>query len=191
MFVPTQGQTKVLAAARALVRRRGYAQVSLRQIAAAARYSPAGLYAHFSGLEAILEALADTVRAALALRLEQAAEQSGDPAAQLVAIGQAYVAFALERPSEFELLFRQTRSRKRGAADPSPSSFDLLRRIARQIAPQASPDEIDTACLGLWSTAHGLATLRITHLAGLSCDWATWSRRILLLQVESQLCPGS
>lgn len=188
MFAPNQSQAKVLAAARALVRRRGYADVSLRQIAATARYSPAGLYAHFSGLDDILEALADTVRDELAQRLEAAATAGADPGAQLVAVGMAYIGFALEHPGEFELLFRQTRSRKRGFADPSPSSFDLLRRLAHRLAPHAGAEEIDVACLGMWSTAHGLATLRISHLAGLPCDWEGWSRRILRSQVETLPC---
>jgi AcrR family transcriptional regulator len=188
MFVSTEGQARVLSAARALVRRRGYADVSLRQIAAAARYSPAGLYAHFSGLKGILDALADTVRSELATVLEGAAAGAGEPVAQLVAIGMAYIGFALEYPGEFELLFRHTRSRKKSPADPSPSSFDLLRRIARRGAPDASEEAIDIACLGLWSTAHGLANLRTSHLADIPLDWDAWSRRILQRQAEMLPC---
>ena len=188
MFVSTQGRTKVLSAARALVRRRGYAGVSLRQIAAAAKYSPAGLYAHFPGLAAILENLADCVRSELGQRLEGAAAREPDPLEQMAAVGMAYIAFAVEHPGEFELLFRHTKSRKRSMIDPRPSSFDLLRRIARRIAPDAPPDLIDTACLGLWSTAHGLAVLRITHLSGADFDWEAWSRRIVLSQARALLC---
>jgi AcrR family transcriptional regulator len=190
MFV-SPGQTRVISAARSLVRRRGYAEVSLRQIAAAARYSPAGLYAHFPGRDGILDALADAVRHDLAAALERATAQETDPPAQLVAIGLAYIAFALEHPAEFELLFRSTRSRKRNPTDPLPSSFDLLRRIARRGAPAATADAIDVACLGLWSAAHGLANLRISHLAGVPGDWDAWSRQILRLQVEKLLCPSA
>lgn len=191
MFVThTSGQTRVIAAARALVRRRGYAGVSLRQIAAAARYSPAGLYAHFPGREDILHGLADVVRAELAARLEAAAATEAEPRAQLVAIGLAYIAFAHERPAEFEVLFRFTRSRKRSFTDPQASSMDLLRRIARRVAPGATADEIDVACLGMWATAHGLATLRMVHLAGVPLDWDAWSRQILRTQVEKFPCPS-
>jgi AcrR family transcriptional regulator len=179
MFV-TPGQTRVLSAARALVRKRGYAGVSLRQIAEAAGYSPAGLYAHFPGRLAILDALADAVRTELAARLEQAAV--GEPQAQLVAIGLAYIRFALDQPAEFEVLFRHTRSRKRSRSEPT--SVDLLRRIASEGAPDASPEDIETVCLGLWATAHGLATLRITHLADEPGNWEVWSRRILRAQLE-------
>jgi AcrR family transcriptional regulator len=189
MFV-SPGQTRVISAARTLVRRRGYAGVSLRQIAAAARYSPAGLYAHFRGRDAILDALADAVRRDLAAALERAAAQETDPLTQLVAIGLAYITFAHEHPAEFEVLFRFTRSRKRSWTDPQPSSFDLLRRIVRRGAPTATADAIDVACLGLWSTAHGLANLRISHLAGIPGDWDAWSRQILRRQAEMILCPA-
>jgi AcrR family transcriptional regulator len=187
MFV-TPGQTRILCAARALVRRRGYADVSLRRIAAEADYSPAGLYAHFPSLEAILDALADAIRRELAAALEKAAAAGREPFEQLVEIGMGYIAFALKHPAEFEVLFRYARARKRSSTDPTVSSFDLLRGIARQGAPKASAEEIDVACLGLWSTAHGLATLRISHLAGMPGDWAAWSRRALQTQVETLRC---
>ena len=189
MFV-SPGQTRVISAARSLVRRRGYADVSLRQIAAAAGYSPAGLYAHFPNREGILEALADAVRSDLAAVLERAAVREDEPLEQLVAIGLAYIGFALEHPAEFELLFRSSRSRKRSRTDPTLSSFDLLRRIARRAALAATADAIDVACLGLWSAAHGLANLRISHLAGVPGDWDAWSRQILRLQAEKILCPA-
>ena len=190
MFV-SPGQTRVISAARSLVRRRGYAEVSLRQIAAAAHYSPAGLYAHFPNRDGILDAVADAVRHDLAAILERAAAQQADPLSQLVVIGLAYIDFALEHPAEFELLFRSTRSRKRSRTDPLPSSFDLLRRIARRGAQAATTDAIDVACLGLWSAAHGLANLRISHLAGVPGDWNAWSRQILRQQAEKVLCPTS
>jgi len=191
MFVShTSGQTRVISAARALVRRRGYAGVSLRQIAAAAGYSPAGLYAHFRGREGILHGLADVVRSELAAKLEAAAATEADARAQLVAIGVAYIAFAHEHPAEFEVLFRFTRSRKRSFTDPQASSMDLLRRIARRAAPDVAADEIDVACLGMWAAAHGLATLRMVHLAVIPLDWDAWSRRILRTQAARFLCPS-
>lgn len=187
MFV-SLGQTRVLRAARSLVRKNGYAAVSLRQIAAESGYSPAGLYAHFPGLNGIFEALADAVRQDLAGLLEKAAGEKGDAAAKLVAVGMAYIQFGLSHPAEFELLFHVTRTRKKGRHDPIPSSFDLLRRLARQASPQASADDIDSACMGLWAAAHGLAVLRGVHLSGVDCDWTLWSRRIVAAQVGRFEC---
>jgi len=187
MFV-SPGRARVLSATRSLVRKKGYAAVSLRQIAAEAGYSPAGLYAHFQGLNGIFEALADEVRRDLAAALEKAAQDAGDAADTLVSVGMAYIQFGLSHPAEFDLLFHVTRSRKKSRQDPLPSSFDLLRRLARRISPQASADDIDGACLGLWSAAHGLAVLRGVHLSGVDCDWQAWSRRILAAQIGRLTC---
>lgn len=185
---PTAGQLRVLSAARSLIKNRGYAEVSLRQIAAEAGYSPAGIYAHFPGWEGILHGLAEVVRGELSAKLKEAAGQEADPGAQLVAIGLAYIAFAQAHPAEFDVLFRFTRSRKRAQTDPHPSSFDLLRQIARRGAPSATADEVDSACLGLWSTAHGLANLKMAHLADVPLDWDGYARRIFRNQIESLLC---
>lgn len=184
----SDGQARVIAATRALVRRRGYAEASLRQIAAEAGYSPAGLYAHFPGREAILDALADEVRHELLARLVRASRDDTLPAERLVEVGMAYIGFALEHPAEFELLFRFARSRKKSRSDPRASALDFLRTLARAAAPKANEDSIDAACLGLWSTVHGLASLRMVHLADFKLDWDGWSRRILRSQAEALLC---
>lgn len=183
----TEGQRRVLKAARALVRKKSYAQVSLRDIASASGYSPAGLYAHFRGRDAILDALAGEVRAELGAALEAALREGAAPEESLVDVGCAYVGFAMARPAEFELLFRWTRSKKQHRADPSASPFDLLRRLARGARPDLDEEAIDTACLGLWSAAHGLAALRTSHLAGFPGDWALWCRRILEDHVRGAL----
>jgi len=184
----TDGQTRVLRATRTLVAKRGYADVSLRDIAANAGYSPAGVYAHFRSRDAILDALADGVRAELYAELKKGASVEAQAADRLVNIGFAYVEFARLHPAEFELLFRWTRSRRRGRTDRRQSPFDLLKNVARQVHPEASEDEIELACLGLWTVAHGLACLRASHLASFSGDWNQWGRQLLRAQVEGALC---
>lgn len=184
MFVErSEGQKRVLKAARALIVKNGYAAVSLRNIAAAAKYSPAGLYAHFEGREAILLALASIVREELHAALLRARSTESDPKAQLVAMGTAYVGFALEHPAEFELLFRHTRSRRKSRDAVEPSTFDLLRDALGAMRPTATAEEIDLAGLGFWCTAHGLAGLRTSHLADFEGDWERWTRRVLEMQL--------
>lgn len=190
MFETTTSQARILDATRQLVRRGGYAVVSLRQIAAAAGYSPAGLYAHFPGREAILDALADSVRVELGAALEAAAAQAagGDAVEQLVSLGQAYIGFAVEHPAEFELLFRYTRSHRQSWNDATPSSLDLVRGIVGGAARETSGEEDNVASLALWATVHGLANLRLFHLAEFDGDWDDWSRQILRRHAEAVLC---
>ena len=192
MFVvPTTGQKRIVRAARILVVKRGYAGVSLRDIASTAGYSPAGLYAHFSGREAILQALADIVRAELQAALNDAVAAESDPVKQLVGLGCTYVSFACAQPAEFELLFRYARSRRKSRAAVTLSTFDLLRSVARRANPTLREDTLDIACLGLWSAAHGLAGLRTSHLADFPGDWNEWTRQVLQSQVEGSLCGRS
>jgi AcrR family transcriptional regulator len=146
------------------------------------------LYAHFRGRDAILEALADEVREELGEALKFGGSKGAMPVDRLVNIGCAYVEFALARPAEFELLFRWTRSRRGSRADRRPSPLDLLKTVAREVRPEASEDEIDLCCLGLWSAAHGLASLRTTHLASFPGDWHAWDEKVLRAQVEGALC---
>ena len=184
----TEGQARILAAARKLVKRRGYPRVSLRDIAAEARYSPAGLYAHFPGRDAIFDTLADCIRAELSTALEGAAATESDPQASLLAIGMAYVTFALEHPAEFDLLFRYTRSRSKGQGNHRSPAFELLRQVTRRATPDASDEHIDLVCLGFWAAAHGFASLRTTHLAKYPGDWDAWTREALRLQIAKVVC---
>ncbi len=189
MFVyQTRGRTRVLRAARALVVKRGHADVSLREIAAAAGYSPAGLYAHFPGRKAILEGLADGVREQLGAALERAGRGVADPIERLMALGLEYVDFAIAHPAEFELLFRWTRSRRRSAADERPSPLDVVRAAMRQALGGRGGTDPELASLGLWATAHGLANLRMSTLAGFPGDFRAWCREILRAQVEGARC---
>lgn len=184
----TEGQARILAAARKLVKRRGYPRVSLRDIAAESRYSPAGLYAHFPGRDAIFDTLADCIRGELATALEQAAATEEDPQASLLAIGLAYVAFAQKHPAEFDLLFRYTKSRSKSPSDRRSPAFELLRKVTRRALPDASDERIDLVCLGFWAAAHGFASLRTTHLAGFPGDWDAWTREALRLQIAKVVC---
>ncbi len=101
----------------------------------------------------------------MATTLECAAAEQAEPPAQLVAVALAYITFALYHAAEFELLFRYTRSRKR-SVDPSPSPFDLLRKIVRRGAPSASAEEIGLACPVVVHSARlsepeGVSSLRV------------------------------
>ncbi|MBL8719925.1 MAG: TetR/AcrR family transcriptional regulator [Myxococcales bacterium] len=182
MFVPrSEGQSRVLRAARALVRRRGHAQCSLREIAAAAGYSPAGLYAHFAGRDAILAAVADELRLELTDLLEQAGRGVKDPVKRLVAFGLGYVAFAATHPAEFELLYRWTPPKRRHVQDLRESPIDVVRATMREVT--TSDRAAELASFGLWATAHGLAGLRASF-PGSDEDYEARCAAVLRAQIE-------
>jgi AcrR family transcriptional regulator len=69
----------VLAAARSSFGRKGYAQTSVEEIAAAARVTKGAVYHHFAGKEALFRAVYEAVQADTALRVVTAALAGQEP----------------------------------------------------------------------------------------------------------------
>jgi len=179
----------ILAAARKLVVKHGHRQLSLRAVAAEAGFSPASLYEYFDGKAELVSALAARAQALLLDRLRRAAGGRA-PAAALVEVGLAYVAFAREHREDFLLLFTGLESRRSGLlqAVPIDSPYELLAVTVRAaLARQGRnhPSEVvDGAAYALWAAAHGMAMLQLTHLARFSADFPTADRKALLALVK-------
>ncbi len=171
---------RILEAAKELVKSQGYERTSLRAIAREAGFSPASLYEYFDGRDAVLDALADDVRDALARHMRRALKQR-PPLVALVHLALAYIDFAQRRPTDFELLFQHARSRKRSPGEPPAGPFALVvAQVQAAVAEEQSPEkDPQTLALGLWAFAHGLATLRIGHLAELDVDYTATAKKLL------------
>lgn len=164
----------LLAAARTLLVAHGVDNVSLRQIAKAAGYSPSSLYNYFDSKDAILAELATGANARLADALAQADT--------LAALGKEYVRFALENREDFELLFRMTPSKRRTLAQPSEaaSAYTVVLNavVDAQKAGEFAGHDPEHIAYGIWSLAHGQATLQTTMLDGFEADFPTIDSRI-------------
>ena len=86
----------VLDAARSSFARKGYAQTSVDEIAAAARVTKGAVYHHFASKEALFRAVHDEVEAEAQARTAAAAIPEGTPIDQLVAQVSAYLDVALD-----------------------------------------------------------------------------------------------
>ncbi|MFL5436005.1 MAG: TetR/AcrR family transcriptional regulator, partial [Myxococcales bacterium] len=104
---------RILEAARTLLLAKGHRRLSLREVARRAGYSPASLYEHFDGKDAIVGALAAEAGSALYAALAKAAAGQREPKDRLVRIGRAYVRFARQHPQDFLLLFSHLPSSRR------------------------------------------------------------------------------
>jgi hypothetical protein len=85
------------------------------------------------------------------------------PRDRLVAICEAYVAFAARHPTRFRLMFGPLLASKAlypGLREAGEQSFFVLLDAAREVAPA---DAMPLALAG-WSMAHGLAHLRINKV---------------------------
>jgi AcrR family transcriptional regulator len=87
----------VLAAARASFGRKGYAQTSVDEIAAAARVTKGAVYHHFANKEALFRAVHAEVEAEAQARTAEARDPKGSPIDQIVAGVNAYLDAALDQ----------------------------------------------------------------------------------------------
>lgn len=97
---------RILDAARRIVVRDGFAALSMRKIADAIEYSPATLYLHFASRDDIARALCAEGYAQL-LATFVPLVHIADPAERLKALGRAYVAFGVEHPETYRLIFME------------------------------------------------------------------------------------
>ncbi|MGF6444336.1 TetR/AcrR family transcriptional regulator [Paraburkholderia youngii] len=97
---------RILDAARRIVVREGFDALSMRKIADAIEYSPATLYLHFASRDDIARALCEEGYAQL-LATFVPLVQIADPAERLKALGRAYVAFGVQHPETYRLIFME------------------------------------------------------------------------------------
>ena len=142
----------LIEAARRFIAERGIGGFTLVDAARLVGVTPAALYRHFRGREALLEELAGRVARALTSR--------GTPLERFTRMGEAYLAFAEEEPGYYAAIFETRGAQAPSEAGPRPSPFDLLVEALQATFPDGfggiAPRFI---ALEVWALSHGLATL--------------------------------
>lgn len=173
---PAHAETRqqILEVARKLVLRDGHASLSLREVARESGFSAPSLYEYFPNKQAIVDALAAQVAGRLFAALQRSLDGVRSERVALVALGTAYVAWARKYPQDFLLMFTQLGSKRKSTAqaptDTSPYSVVLgaATRAKSAGVVQAAPE---TVAYAVWSAAHGMAMLQLTHLASFEADF--------------------
>lgn len=149
----------LLSAARTLLDEGGVPAVSLREVARRAGVTPAACYRHFADKEALLTALAVQGFEAFAQALRSACEGAEEPFAEM---GIAYVAFAVQRPGMFRLMFGPAVADRSRSPELMTAIGDATRLFERGVkASRTVAPEDPVGPLRAWATVHGLATLAI------------------------------
>jgi AcrR family transcriptional regulator len=151
----------------ALLDREGVPGIELRRLAREAGVSHTAPYRHFADKQALLAALAEEGFTLLYATICAAMEANdATSAAQLLAMAEAYISFALDHPARMRLMFSGIATDE--AAYPElyqmakASFYALTEVIARgQAAGTIRGDDPKIPTLTLWSTMHGLAMLLI------------------------------
>jgi AcrR family transcriptional regulator len=154
-------------ATESLLAERGAEGFSLREVARRAGVSPAAPAHHFGDAAGLLTAVASLGFEALTQAL-QAGDASGgaDARAALRGQGQAYVAFALQYPGRFRLMFRQGKLHADATLQQhADTAFQVLARGVRRCFGLGADIDMDerqwNAVTALWSLVHGYAHLAI------------------------------
>lgn len=154
---------KLLAVTEQILREQGLHKFTLREAARRAGVSHGAPAFHFKDASGLLTAFAaEAFKALRALMLEYRAEAAKEPAAQLLAVGCAYIDYALAHRPQFQLMFRSDVIRLEDGQfkEASQGAFQQLQET---MAPLLGPDDSDAGrkakLMLCWSAVHGFATL--------------------------------
>jgi AcrR family transcriptional regulator len=149
-----------------LIERKGVRALTLREIGARVGVSRMAAYRHFSDKDHLLAAIREAGFAQFADALEAARSKAGKRfASRLKAMALAYVRFAKEHPSYFEVMFGWRDAPER-ATEPGPSgarAFGILEETIREGQQKGDVRPGDPVVLArlVWAHVHGISMLRL------------------------------
>lgn len=153
-------QRALVEAGRRLLEREGSAALSLRAVAREAGVSAAAPYHHFKDRAALLYAIAHEGNVALNETMKAAFESSEAGRDRIIAVGVAYVEFALKNPALYRLMFETTRLYDH-YPDTSEAEGEIPRLMAATFGASmpARKSDMDRhlAAMAGWSMFRGLA----------------------------------
>ena len=155
----------LIRATRQLVEQRGAENFTLADACRVAGVTTAAPYRHFRGKQEILEEIASRGFGELSKRSTAALGEKGEGTMEgIVAMGQAYVAFAIEETAVFRLMFGQQPSLKK-AEQVLGAAHTCFSKLIDQVALYCKRNKVrgDTQqiALRLWTFVHGAASLLI------------------------------
>jgi AcrR family transcriptional regulator len=158
-------RSRILKAAMELYVKGGYENVTMRRIAAKIEYSPGTIYLYFQNKKDIMLQLCYQGFERL-LAQQDKLVKIADPLEKLSAGGRYYLAFALENPELYELMFATKEILKESGPDEESVPLKAFRKFAENVkacldAGIFSAGEVETTAIALWATLHGLASLLI------------------------------
>lgn len=164
-------RARVLEASIELIEDEGLAALSMREVARRAGVSHQAPYHHFEDKESIVAALVERGFVALAEKLEAHAGGARPARERLSKTGRAYVAFALDSPVHFRLMFRPElvdRSRFPAVEAAGAHAHAVLERLVDELCAGRQVSTAKKAALVSlhWSAVHGLATLMLDGALG-------------------------
>lgn len=158
----------ILTAAGELFLEQGYEHFSLRKVAERIGYSATTIYLYFRDKDDLLFSVVDEGFERFTEQLAAAAESQEDIWERIIALGRAYVAFGLQNPVYYQLMFVQRTDfltcAPAGESQPRLASFRILQQTVQQAidAGVLRPGDAESYSDVLWALVHGMVSLAIT-----------------------------
>lgn len=188
-----------LQAAREVIAEQGVEGLSLRDVARKLAISHQAPYRHFASRDHLLAEIMQRCFVDFAEHLDcaAAAAAAAAPGAELPAMGNAYLAYARDKPLEYRLMFGTPwpePAQHPGLVKVAVHAFDLLRhQLRRQHGNRPDTQaQADLDALFIWSTLHGMASIGqadvTRHLALAPAVMAEFQRD-LMAKIGKALAP--
>jgi len=154
----------ILSTAASLFREKGYEKTSMRAIAEAIEYSPGTIYRYFENKDQLLYEV--SVRGfSLFFEYLSSVRNVEDPMQRLHKLGEAYISFAIDYPSYYDLMLimkdpirslKEKESWKEGG-----TSHGVLTSIIKdcKAAGYFESYDVDELSLMIWGQVHGIVSL--------------------------------
>lgn len=178
----------LIRATRKLVEERGAENFTLADACRVAGVTTAAPYRHFRGKQEILEEIASRGFDEMRKRAMAMIAEKGEGTLEgIIAMGQAYVAFAVKETAVFRLMFGQQPSLKK-AEHVVGTSHACFAHVIDQVALYCKRNKVrgdaQEIALRLWTFVHGAASLLIDH------DYEGVAPQIDVNQLIASATPG-
>lgn len=160
----------ILDTTRRLLVTKGYASLSMRRIAKEMNYSATSIYLHFKNKDALFHALIEEGMTVLFERQRKIAKKFADDVlARLRALCEGYIAFGLDCPEYYEIMFMlhpELSSRfPRESFRRARRNLDLMKVTLDEGVKQGLVDIEDSnaATNVMWASLHGAVSILLTQ----------------------------
>ena len=158
-----QRRQLILDTAREIAESRGWDAVTTRLLAERIEYSQPVLYSHFSGVGAIVSAVALQGFTEMAGSLRASAAAAPDHVSALEAVARDYLRFADQHPAVYGAMFGMPTDLEFASEDTPEPVRDGFMAIEDALADATGSRDLETRTELAWSALHGLATLGASH----------------------------
>jgi AcrR family transcriptional regulator len=148
---------RIVAAARMIAEREGWAAVTIRRLADEIEHSQPVLYSHFKNRDAIVASVAVEGFREFTSALREAASGSTGRRNALKNVAMAYLAFALRHPALYEAMFVLPTNLRFAQAETRPELRAAFEALATVVTPFCV--NVATVTETFWAALHGLYEL--------------------------------